>query len=317
MTGQGKYLGSTLTVPSATGGYLIAFLALFVTFSLGQLWGTICYWCHFLLSTFGTRDEFYYKHQALLRSGLPASDFAWSMLFGVLLPWRTRAAGRRRYNTGVFMMVFAVVFKACTVAAGVFASLVAVTGSMALMVPSHCGWPPHPHDEYDLLANSALYIPGVRISENARAYVQKCYAPSANPNGASCDNFVKPSLRRTVLTDLDCPFAGGICESRGVKIASAFIDSHEDLGINARPEDRIRVRKSMTCAVLDAEDPKYNSGWVVRPPELRNASEPLFDSSGVAFMLYRLGSQIIRDRKAPYSFYFNNISNPQTEYQTQ
>lgn len=214
-------------------------------------------------------------------------------------------------------MIFAAVFKACTVVAGVLSSLVAVTGSMALMLPSHCGWPPHPHDEHDLLKNSVLYIPGVGIFENSRGYVQKCYAPSANPNGASCDIFVKPSLQRTVLTDLDCPFADGICDSRGISITSAFIDSHEDLGINARPEDRIRIRKSMTCAVLDAENPKYNSGWIVQPPELRNASEPLFNSSGVAFMLYRLGSQIILDRKAPYSFYFSNISHPQTEYQTQ
>jgi hypothetical protein len=316
MTGHGRYLGSTLTVPSAAGGYLIAFLALFITFSLGQLWGTICYGCHFLLSSFATRDEFYYKHQALLRSGLPALDFARSM-FGVLGPWRGGHASRPRHKTGVLMMIFAVVFKACTVAAGLFGSLVAVTGGIALMLPSHCGWPSHPHDEYDLLINSALYIPGVRIFENARAYVQKCYAPSANPNGASCDSFVKPSLQRTVLADLACPFADGICDSRGINITSAFIDSHEDLGINARPEDRIRVRKSMTCAVLDAENPKYNSGWVVQPPELRSASEPLFDSPGVGFMLYRLGSQIILSQKAPYTFYFSNVSKPYTEYQTQ
>ena len=234
----------------------------------------------------------------------------------VLRAWR-KVPGRRGYKVGVAMVVFATAFKAYAIMAGLFSSLVTNTDSMVLMHDNHCGWPDHPHNEDDLVANSALYIPGVRIYENARAYAQKCYASTAGPNGASYDTFVKPALERTIHRDVDYPFGDGICESRGITVTSGYIDTHKDLGINTRPEDRIRFRKTLSCAVLDTENQKYNSGWVRRPPELQGVSNPLYDSPGVEFKIYRLGHQIIQNKEAPYSFYFSNTSTPRSGYQTQ
>ena len=314
LAGEGNF-GKRLTVSSKAGGYLIAFLALYVTFSLTHLWHIICYCCHFWGSSLDKRHALHYQHQTLLRSGLPALDYALSMS-KVLRAWR-KVPGRSGYKVCLAMVAFASTFKACAVAAGLFSSLVAITNGAVLVNLNHCGWPPQPGDEDDLVGNSALYVPGVRIYENARGYAQKCYAPAASPNGASCDTFVKPTLGRTMLNNLDCPFGGGICESRAVSITSDFIESHKDLGINARPEDRIRMRKILSCAVLDAENKKYNSGWMTRPPDLRNASNPLYNLQGVEFMMYYLGPQIVRGQVAPYSFYFSNASAPRTGYQTQ
>jgi len=311
----GGNCGRRLTVSSEAGGYLIAFLALYVTFSLNQLWHIVCYVCHFWSSSLDKRHALHYQHQTLLRSGLPAVDYALAMS-KIIRAWR-KIPGRSGYKACCAMVAFAFAFKVCVIAAGLLSSLVATTDGAVLVNPSHCGWPPQPDDEDDLVGNSALYIPGVRIYENARGYALKCYNPAANPNGASCNTFVKPTLGRTMLNNLDCPFGGGICESQAVRITSDFIDSHLDLGINARPEDRIRFRKTLTCAVLDAENERYNSGWTTRPPDLRNASNPLYNSQDVGFMLFYLGPQIVHGQVAPYSFYFSNVSAPRTGYQTQ
>ena len=185
---------------------------------------------------------------------------------------------------------------------------------MVLVRPNYCGWPPHNHNEDNLIEALSLYVPGIRIFENSRAYAQKCYGLTAGPNGASCSSFVKPALERTIQRDVDCPFSPSICESKGITLTSGYIDSHEDLGINAAPEDRIRFKKFLSCAVLNAES-DYSSGWVVQPAELQNISNPLYQSPGVAFKLYFLGSQIIQGVPAPYSFYVSNISSTRSGYQ--
>lgn len=311
--GEGNLRRSTLTVSSSTGGFLIAFLALFVTLAMSQLWEIVCYCLHFWRSTPEERSAFHHQNQALLRSGSPAFSFAQKMM---RILWAWKGVRGRGYKVGFGMVAFAVAFGTCTIVASLFSSQVTNTDSVVLVLPTHCGWPPHNHDEDNLIEALSLYIPGIKIFENSRAYAQKCYGLTAGPNGASCNFFVKPALERTIKRDIDCPFSPGICESKGITLTSGYIDSHEDLGINAAPEDRIRFRKSLSCAVLKAES-NYSSEWLIQPAELQNISSPLYQSPGVAFKLYFLGSQIIQGVPAPYSFYFSNISSPRSGYQTQ
>ena len=296
---------------SSVGGYLIAFLALYVTLALSQLWEIVCYCIHFWRSTPEERSAFHHQHQALLRSGSHAFRFALKIIQALRAWRRVRVRG---YKTGLAMVIFAVAFKSCTIAAGLLSSKVTSTNSVVLVRPNYCGWPPHNHNEDNLIEALSLYVPGIRIFENSRAYAQKCYGLTAGPNGASCSSFVKPALERTIQRDVDCPFSPSICESKGITLTSGYIDSHEDLGINAAPEDRIRFKKFLSCAVLNAES-DYSSGWVVQPAELQNISNPLYQSPGVAFKLYFLGSQIIQGVPAPYSFYVSNISSTRSGYQ--
>lgn len=109
-------------------------------------------------------------------------------------------------------------------------------------------------------------------------------------------------------------FSPGICESKGITPTSSYIDSHGDLEINAVPEDRIRFKKPLSCAVLKVEN-SYSSGWVIQHIELQNISSPLYQSPGVALKLYFLGRQIVNGVHAPYFFYTSNTSSP-SKYRT-
>ncbi|KAK7905917.1 hypothetical protein LTR67_000641 [Exophiala xenobiotica] len=102
-------------------------------------------------------------------------------------------------------------------------------------------------------------------------YSQECYmSPSASNQSSTCHAFRTSNLTWETRTGL-CPFQPQICHgrSRTVVLDTGYIDSHDHLGINAKPEDRMQYRRRTTCAVLNSTN--HVSGW---DGAVVNASSP-------------------------------------------
>jgi hypothetical protein len=104
---------------------------------------------------------------------------------------------------------------------------------------------------------------------DARAYARSCYAADfSTPNTIACSFYTKPPLNYAskILNqtcpfglsqsaeNLDLPFSGSECNityNTGLYLMyTGILDSHDDLGINAPPQDRIRSQKNVTCSPL-------------------------------------------------------------------
>jgi hypothetical protein len=87
----GTIRGATLTLDRASGGMLIAFLALYVTASGRGLWKLVRCFLHFLYSSPSRRDGIYLQRQATLRNTPLALDAALELL-EISKTWRVMTA---------------------------------------------------------------------------------------------------------------------------------------------------------------------------------------------------------------------------------
>lgn len=95
----------------------------------------------------------------------------------------------------------------------------------------------------------------------AASYSRSCYSPdTAVVNSIACNVFAKRKLTYTAqgvqcpFGEPESPFSQSICNFNGNKAAyqvtTALLDSHEDFGINAAPNNRLKLRKQLTCSPL-------------------------------------------------------------------
>ena len=73
--------------------------------------------------------------------------------------------------------------------------------------------------------------------------------------------FIVGALNQDPDFNASCPFDKPLCLTEGVKIDTGFIDSAIDLGINAKPWDRVLYRKSISCAILNTDPPTLHTRW--------------------------------------------------------
>lgn len=94
-----------------------------------------------------------------------------------------------------------------------------------------------------------------KLNTAGAAYAQQCYGNNATAQ--ECSIFVKKEIPALVSGNASCPFAGGdkIClRKSNLRIDTGMIDSHEHMGINAAPPDRVQLRRVTECAPLKTED---------------------------------------------------------------
>ena len=164
--------------------------------------------------------------------------------------------------------------------AGLFSSRIVVTDSSVLVRSDICGAWPLP-DQFsksnfvqfnntpDVLRERQSYAINSRLDlTSSLAYVRDCYfydQPCVDYE------FVVGALNQDPNLNASCPFDESLCLAGGVEIDTGFLDSAIDLGINAKPGDRVLYRKSISCAVLNT-DPDYVATTVGPNPD--NAAEP-------------------------------------------
>jgi hypothetical protein len=136
-----------------------------------------------------------------------------------------------------------------------------------------------------------------------------CY--SGGPSDAAsmdCNSFVQTTLTKTTVNYSDnCPFQDNVCNTAGVTYNSGLLDSDLDLGINAKPKDRIQFRRVVSCASIPADDPTWSTDWnTTLTPKLFQYDPVPFP--GLSFKYYDFGASIPFGIKRPYTFWISNAT---------
>ncbi|KAH8688623.1 hypothetical protein GQ44DRAFT_734499 [Phaeosphaeriaceae sp. PMI808] len=307
---QGQVMGKTLTIPAKDSALLIAFLALFVSWTGSQLWKLICFAIHQILSTPDQRDTQHFQHLILLRSGLGSPSMSWR-IFQIFWSWGSNISRGQAARRNLPLVVLALLHMGCVTFAGIFSAKVTSTNSVALASSAYCGQIEYAFLNWLNLSQEEIHraepisVAGTYMLEQRRVYTRDCYGSQSIETTVSCNTFVHPLLKSFVTTNKSCPFTSGMCKTESVVVDSGYIDSDAELGVNAPVENRISFRKRMVCAVLDAA--KYRSDWVpdVAPPIF--PTDPEISSPGISYQYYKFGPRKQLQNQS-YTFAISNAS---------
>ncbi|KAF2494028.1 hypothetical protein BU16DRAFT_512272 [Lophium mytilinum] len=264
---NGKYLGATITLPATQGLILVAFLALFVQASGGFFWRVVCFALHQFRSSSRAKDGLHHQQQALLRNAASSSNAVWEV---TKTAWQWRKHARNTFSRSIPLVLVCLVHLAIFGLAGLFSSRVVTTGNEALVRSDVCGWPksvPNPistpedsFTESQLATLNSQAVLGRWSYTQSASYARTCYDEQTGRFASLCSTMVRPRLNSTITRGAPCPFAADVCEMPALKFDSGLVDSNDDMGLNARKEDSIQIRRVTTCAPILIEQ-RYSSGW--------------------------------------------------------
>ena len=153
-------------------------------------------------------------------------------------------------------------------AMGVLSSKILSLNDTVLVWSHCCGWHAdnqlvvdqiYENDDKNLVSDS-LYVSGRWTAEKSLEYKSACYEGESSEYSSLCGTYVHPRLSPTsVNRTAECPFGLGACASDALEIDTGLVDSSAHLGINSPAEERVGLRKVMTCALVDVE--QYCKGW--------------------------------------------------------
>lgn len=180
----------------------------------------------------------------------------------------------RAYLIGLSAATYAVLFMAASVFSNKAVSAASTNGGSAVLLRSnHCRvW----NETYlDIVENQhysnemefgmypqylAKQVQDIQLSVQ---YSEECYMPQAVSAGTSspCHSLKASTVGWEAASAGSCPFGSQICDERAeaVVLDTGEVDSHDDLGINAKPSDRLKYRRVTTCAVLNGTS--HTNGW--------------------------------------------------------
>ena len=247
---QGSVLGATITIHQEWTNVIVAFLAIVVTLGAGSAWNLLLFATHQLRATSEARDVLWRQQQVLLRSlATPGSVMVDSLK--LLNIWKRRGP----YNRArcALPALVALLFSLATLAAGIFSAYIVDTGTLQVLLrDAGCrNIELIPHESLEAL-NERVSILNA-IGNSAQSYATECYGNDTVPS--KCHQYVQPRIEGNV-TSAKCPFDPPLCDNsveHGVRLDSGYIDSNDDLGINAPLGERVRVRRTNTCAPLKTD----------------------------------------------------------------
>ena len=272
---RGRIMGATLTLSRSDANLLIAFTAVFVGFVATRFWRLACLALHrhYSAADEESRDAaaVHQQRQVILRNAASAE----SGLGKFLELWWTW--GRRVGYSGVVhraalpSAVFALLCSAAFLAASGFSSRISsAVGDEVLVDGAGCGvlW-------LDLEFSSGFDAQIARQtqvtvdSDNANNYATQCYSSSSSSSSSAaakgegildCASFVVKTLPGSVDRRAPCPFRNGVCRSdaSNILLDTGYVDSNDHLGVNAPPEQRIRMRNTLHCAPLKTQGRSSN-----------------------------------------------------------
>ncbi|KAK0650719.1 hypothetical protein DIS24_g6616 [Lasiodiplodia hormozganensis] len=249
---HGPILGAKLTLDRQSGGLLIAALALFIVWVGTSFWRICCFTFHQVYSSDTAKDGLYHQRQAILRN----SGSAWRGLTNLLQAgWAWRRNPKLSVCHTLPMVICAALCACAFVFASIFSSMIATSfGDEVLISSPDCGYTNAQLDNPNTLA-SQTFEPYLRQNALSYAqYAQQCYHTNAS-TVVDCSQFVKKNLLGTSKTDATCAFGGRICQddSSNLDLDTGLLDSNEDFGLNAPPEETFQYRRRIQCAPLKTE----------------------------------------------------------------
>ncbi|TVY39346.1 hypothetical protein LSUB1_G002876, partial [Lachnellula subtilissima] len=239
-------IGATITLKTRDAAFLLALLAIIVAVAGSSVWRIVRYFFHQARSNPNVQhDAIFIQQQAILRNATSALSAAWAFT-RLSYSWRKHQQTSRSSHTFLFLAVSIIIFTAFAVASIFSTRVTAAKGATFLLHSPNCGY-----------WNSSLAGPtleAVRIlnvTYAASAYAKNCY--DSDSSSASCSTFVKPRISWTSNNDAPCPFAAKACSgtARPYELDTGPMDSHSTLGINAKPSERVTLRKVATCAKIN------------------------------------------------------------------
>jgi hypothetical protein len=246
-------LGATLTMKSSNGAYIIAALSSLVTIADASAWTLLAFTLHQLRATNAPHDAAFYQHQVVFRNAGSALGSVWT-LFQTALAWKNSSKLRNR--TALLLLcplTIYVVFEAASILQARIATKV-YNVNLVKLRNQNCGFV----DQIDGTIATAAQLGGKKANDTraARTYASQCY--NQNVGALGCTLMPVQYLNYTTNVDTACPFKPASRCSAGINGAVSFdtgyINSHTDLGINARNDKRLEVRIVRTCSVLHTGD---------------------------------------------------------------
>ena len=292
---KGVVAGSTLTVSSQTGAFLIAFTALFVSIAGGHLWTTFCYLVFQWRSVNEPPDGLYHQQQAILRNASSDSTALWDLL---KVSWHWRRSAKRPFLRSIGLVLAALASSVGFIIAGIFSSSITSANSEVLLRGDICGvW-------LDAYLSGADYSTDISTQERtdylvnlrsnllkSSAFAAACYNQSSTSSAIeACLPYGRRQIGWTSRTNVSCPFAPEMCRNNTVvEFDTGRINSHTDLGINAPKNDRVEYQRVMRCAPLSTDG--FSRGWANYSSLGRSGSVYAFGYPEESFLNFYYGSE--------------------------
>ncbi|XXG93941.1 hypothetical protein Hte_000191 [Hypoxylon texense] len=253
---RGSIFGSTLTMQREHGNLLIAFTASFIGFVAARFWKILCLGFHRFWSTPKPQHTLYHQRQIILRnSSAPEA----SLLSLARLLWAWRRLPVQRLALVAFLALAALAsLSGFTVAGGFSSSISTAAGNEVLLNGNNCGIvAPLVNLSEATVQDAEADIRRASVQVNdALNYAQQCYGETNELGDADCNRFVVGNLTTATTNDrAGCPFQDSICRATGsnLELDTGYLDSNDDLGLNAPEDQRFAMRYVMHCAPLKTE----------------------------------------------------------------
>jgi hypothetical protein len=255
---RGQYLGATITINSANGLILAAFLAIFIQITGTHLWGLLRYAIHQFRATDGSLHPIQHQTQAILRN----NDSAMSTSFQFIrMLWAWRSSPRPHPVLAAYLLIIAgFAFTIAVAAAGICStSVVEFSAVDALLSSAGCGhWanvtditrPTTASGEIGFFHSALRQAFGVEASREGWTYAAECYNSSSTAN---CNKFLVPRIPWTADYFAPCPFDESMCIGPALEMDTGRLSSNDVFGLNFAEQQQLDFRKVMACAPLTQE----------------------------------------------------------------
>jgi hypothetical protein len=240
-------LGSTWTMEQQYANFVVALVAILVSIGVNSAWSLLLFVVHQSRATAAPKDGLFRQQQILLRSlGSPGSislDFlkiaqAWS------------GFSSKAYLRCLVWMIVGLVFATGGLVAGVISSeIVSLTDLRVLVKSPSC----QQLNMTEYLSAPSILTVGLdtEVHNVAIAYADQCYGTWKAPS--QCNSYVRPRISFDSSfghSPFDRLLDGNI--DRALTLDSGYLDSNDVFGINARPRDRVEIRRKATCSPLES-----------------------------------------------------------------
>ncbi|KAF1969458.1 hypothetical protein BU23DRAFT_601556 [Bimuria novae-zelandiae CBS 107.79] len=244
---RGRYDGGTMTLTPRNAGILVAFLAIFVSVAGDSLWRIIAFILHQRRVARDPRDGLHYQQQVILRNAATPGIASWQLLW--LVPAWKRISRRPLWKSTPVVLLALVNLSAFFAAGVLVAEVTRTAGTEVLIRSANCGnWT---IDDTRLVYGFTTKTLNDTIS--AASYARACYGgPSDAPE---CIRYKVKCLPYTINETDQCPFDEQMC-FKGLptfSLDTGNLSSHDHLGINTQPNDRIVYRRKTSCAPILTE----------------------------------------------------------------
>ncbi|KAH6661535.1 hypothetical protein F5X68DRAFT_195964 [Plectosphaerella plurivora] len=294
---------------SSRGTLLVAFLAIFTSLAVANLWPIICLIMHQWRSTASPRLGLYHQQQAIL-SNTPSPAAAALSFTKLAWAWR-QAKIKGTYRSSLVLITVSVLSLAIFAGAGLATAKIELDSDEVLVYNDKCGWP-HLTVDRDFEPSESLNrteqeqrravtsVWAHWISSRGLEYVRNCYTPSnVSVKSETCNTFTVTSLPLETR-NVSCPFPDEICGlPEAFQVDTGFIDSNLQLGIDTAKDERIRFRKVSTCVPMRTE--RFSSDWIDQ-----GSSETILP--GDKYKYFNVGAFEDRDHTwsvSNYSLFYN------------